>query len=149
VGFDGRKMSKSLHNGIDLTDDDDTVVGKVRSARTDSIRTITFDPQSRPEVATLIQLAALCRGVPPQTIADEIGDSGAARLKAVVIDAVLDFLRPIRRRRADFDGADVADVLRRGVARAEEVATETLAQVHEAMGTCYHGGTPLPLAPAR
>src|SRR6266540_2045114 len=50
LGLDGRKMSKSLGNGIALRDSDDQIAAKVRAARTDAVRLITFEPDRHPEV---------------------------------------------------------------------------------------------------
>ena len=139
LGLDGRKMSKSLGNGISLRDSTDEVAAKVRAARTDAERIITFEPDLRPEVANLLRIASLCAGGDPVGIADQIGSGGAAALKALVIEAVDAFLAPIRARRACFDGADAADALRRGASRANALADETLSQVRAAMSMAYGG----------
>lgn len=133
LGFDGRKMSKSLGNGIALTDTPDEVAAKVRAARTDSERRITFSPEGRPEVATLLTLAGLCLGEPPAEVAERIGSAGAAELKRVVIDAVNGLLAPIRERRAGLGDGDAEAILRRGADRAREIADRTLAEVNAAM----------------
>lgn len=134
AGLDGRKMSKSLDNSIALTDPADVVADKLRGARTDSERVITFDPSGRPEVSNLLTLASLCTGRSPESLAAEIGDRGALALKGLVIEAVNDFLQPIRDRRAAFDRRDASEVLRRGGAAARDVADQTLAEVIAAMG---------------
>lgn len=134
LGLDGRKMSKSLGNGIALSDGPDEVAAKIRRARTDSERRISYQPQSRPEVANLLTLAGLCLGVEPRLVADRIGAGGAAELKRVVTDAVNDLLAPIRARRADYSPGDAAAILRRGAERAREIADATLAEVNAAMG---------------
>ena len=54
LGTDGRKMSKSRGNGIELRAGADETVRAIRSAKTDSDRVITYDPSSRPEVANLL-----------------------------------------------------------------------------------------------
>ncbi len=137
IGLDGRKMGKSLGNAITLRDTPDAVAAKIRLARTDSERSIVFEPRTRPEVANLLRIAGLCSGRAPETIAAEIGGAGAARLKAVVTEAVVEFLRPIRERRSHFDAADARRMLRRGAERANAVAEETLAAVRAAMGMHY------------
>ncbi len=137
LGLDGRKMSKSLGNGIALRDSDDQIAAKVRAARTDAVRLITFEPDRRPEVANLVRIAALCAGRDPVALADEVGAGGAAALKAVVVDSVSAFLAPIRERRAMYDEADVRRVLERGARRARGLADETLDQVRAAMGMVY------------
>ncbi len=93
-------MSKSLGNGIGLRDSDGQIAAKVRAARTDARRLITFEPDRRPEVANLVRIAALCAGRDPVALADEIGGGGAAALKAVVVDSITALLAPIRERRA-------------------------------------------------
>jgi tryptophanyl-tRNA synthetase len=134
LGLDGRKMSKSLGNAIALSDTPDQVAAKLRSARTDPERRISFQPQSRPEVANLLTLAGLCLGVAPEQVAEQVGDGGAAELKRVVTDAVNDLLAPIRARRAQYGAGDALEILRGGGDRAREIADATLAEVNAAMG---------------
>jgi tryptophanyl-tRNA synthetase len=135
LGLDGRKMSKSLGNAIALSDPPDVVAAKVRGARTDAERVIGYEPERRPEVANLLRIAALCEGTTPERIAAELGAAGGGGLKARLTDAVVEFLRPIQRCRAQSGAAEVRDVLLRGSARAAEVADATLAEVRAAMGT--------------
>ena len=81
-GLDGRKMSKSLGNAIALSDDRATrSPPRSARARTDSERTITFEPERRPEVANLLTIAALCSGRTPEAIAAEVGAGGARRVE--------------------------------------------------------------------
>ena len=133
LGLDGRKMSKSLGNGIALADSPDEVAAKVRTAPTDSERRITYQPDVRPEVATLLTLAGLCLGQDPAAVAERIGTAGAAELKRVVIDAVNGLLAPIRARRAGVGPTDAEVILRRGAERADQIAETTLAEVNAAM----------------
>lgn len=137
AGLDGRKMSKSLNNTIGLSDDPDTVTAKVLAARTDSERQISFEPERRPAVANLLTLAALCTQRQPTELADQLGSGGGLALKRLVIEAVNDFLAPIRRRRAEFRPADAAELLVRGGRQARSIADETLAEVLQAMGMGY------------
>jgi tryptophanyl-tRNA synthetase len=133
-GLDGRKMGKSLGNAIALSDDTDTIAAKIRGARTDSERAITFEPDSRPEVANLLTIAALCSGRTPEQIAAEIGSGGAAQLKALTVDAIDGLLAPMRSRRAAVDDHEITHVLERGVKTATAIADATLAEVVRVMG---------------
>ncbi|MEU2202266.1 tryptophan--tRNA ligase [Isoptericola sp. NPDC019482] len=140
LGNDGAKMSKSRGNALELRATEDETVRFFRRARTDSERHIAYDPEGRPEVANLLRIGAHFAGTTPQELAASVGDAGAGRLKAVVTEAVVEGLRPLRERRAALaaDGpAVVRDVLARGNARANEVADRTLADVRELMGTVY------------
>jgi tryptophanyl-tRNA synthetase len=133
-GLDGRKMSKSLGNALALSDGRDAIAAKIRAARTDSSRTITYEPATRPDVANLLTIAALCSGRTPVEVAAEVGDSGAAALKALTIEAVDGLLAPIRTRRAAIGDDEVTRVLKRGIVTARDIAEVTLAEVHTAMG---------------
>jgi len=134
AGLDGRKMSKSGNNAIALTDPPDVVAAKVMAARTDSERTIRYDPATRPEVANLLTLAGLCAGRSPADLAEQVGDRGALALKRLVIDAVDGFLAPIRARRARYTEDDARRLLADGAERAGRIADRTLTEVRTAMG---------------
>jgi tryptophanyl-tRNA synthetase len=135
LGTDGTKMSKSRGNAIALSDDEDRTAALLRKAKTDSLRAISYDPERRPEIANLLLTAALCTGRSPVDVADELGDRGAAALKAFVTEAVNEHLRPLRRRRRELAGdpAIVRRVLEEGNARANAIAEETLQTVRAVM----------------
>jgi tryptophanyl-tRNA synthetase len=139
LGTDGGKMSKSRGNAIALRASADETAALIRTAKTDSVRRISYDPQRRPEVSSLVLLAALCTGRDPVALAEEIGDGGAARLKAVLTEAVNERFAPIRARRAEFarDPGYARQVLRDGCERANAIADATLDEVRTAMGMRY------------
>jgi tryptophanyl-tRNA synthetase len=139
LGTDGTKMSKSKGNVIELRMTADETARKIKGAKTDSDRHITYDPESRPEVANLLVLIALCEGTEPAVVAEELGDGGGGALKKRLTDAVNTELAPLRKRRAELeaDPAYLAEVLGRGNARANEVAGATLDEVRARMGMAY------------
>src|SRR5437588_578875 len=110
-----------------------------RSAKTGSQRQITYDPVNRPEVSSLVLLAALCLEREPHAVAEEFGDAGAAALKAVLIDAINERLRPMRGKRRDLmqDRGYLREVLADGAERCRAIATETLDSVRGLMHTTY------------
>src|SRR5215471_38469 len=81
LGTDGRKMSKSRGNAIALRATADETARLIKGARTDAIRHISYDPESRPAVSSLVLFAALCLDRDPVGVAGEIGGGGAAALK--------------------------------------------------------------------
>ncbi|TQM43965.1 tryptophan--tRNA ligase [Pseudonocardia cypriaca] len=137
LGLDGQKMSKSRGNAIALSLSADETAERIRRARTDSLRRITYEPQTRPEVSNLVRLAALCQDRDPHEVADEVGDGGAAALKRLASEAVNEFLRPVRARRAAYlaDRDHLRQILRAGNERAGAIAEETLREVRAAMKT--------------
>jgi len=139
LGTDGTKMSKSRGNTIPLSATADETARLIRGAKTDAERSISYDPERRPAVSSLVLMAALSLGRDPREVADGIGDGGAAALKTVLTTAVNDLLAPIRARRAEYarDLGYVRQVLRDGNERANEIAAATLAEVRAAMGMRY------------
>ncbi len=138
-GLDGRKMSKSYGNTIALSMTADETVAVIRQTQTDQERRITFDPERRPGVSALLSTAALCLGLEPTQVADDVGDGGSSELKNVTAMAVNEFLGPLRKRRqqlAVHEGL-VHEVLKRGNEVANHVAENTLTEVREAMRTVY------------
>jgi len=139
LGLDGQKMSKSRRNSIPLAATEDETARLIKAARTDAERRISYDPAGRPEVASLVLLAALCQRRAPADVAADIGGGGAARLKATVTESVNEYLRPLRARRRELaaDRPYLQAVLRRGNDRASAVAAGTLRSVHELMHMAY------------
>ena len=139
LGTDGQKMSKSRGNAIALRASADETARLIRTAKTDPVRRVSYDPAARPEVSSLVLLLALCTRRPPVAVADEIGDGGAARLKAALTEAVNERFAPIRARRAELarDLGYARQVLRDGCERARAIGNDTLGQVRTAMGMTY------------
>jgi tryptophanyl-tRNA synthetase len=139
LGIDGKKMSKSRNNAIALAASADDTARLLRRAKTDSDPHITYEPQSRPEVANLVLLTALCEGASPEQVATEIGTRGAAELKRRATEAVNERLRPIRERRTELmtDRDQLRQVVLDGSAAARALAQDTLAQVNAAIHTQY------------
>ena len=139
LGLDGAKMSKSRGNTIEIRMSADQTAKLIKKAKTDSQRTITYDPSERPEVSNLLMLASLCNGRDPRQLAEEIGDGGAGKLKALVTEAINDYFAPIRQRRQERAANEdyLLQVLHAGNDKANQVASETLDNVRKAMKMDY------------
>lgn len=139
LGLDGAKMSKSRGNTIEIRMSADQTAKLIKKAKTDSQRTITYDPSERPEVSNLLMLASLCNGRDQRQLAEEIGDGGAGKLKALVTEAINDYFAPIRQRREELAANEdyLLQVLHAGNDKANQVASETLDNVRKAMKMDY------------
>jgi tryptophanyl-tRNA synthetase len=136
LGLDGsQKMSKSRNNAIMLSATEEETAKLIKKAKTDVERTITYDPEHRPEVSNLVLLTALCTGSTPRAVAAEIGDGGSGKLKAMLTEAINASLAPLRARRRELenDPGYIHGVLQRGIERARQVAQETLNEVRQVM----------------
>ncbi|WP_333790035.1 tryptophan--tRNA ligase [Parolsenella catena] len=138
-GLDGRKMSKSYGNAISISMTPEETAKRIKKSQTDGERMITFDPENRPGVSSLLSTAAICTGRDPREIADEIGMGGSGALKKYTTEAVNNRFAEIRERRHAYENDldYVKDVLHEGNRRANEIANATLAEVREAMGMVY------------
>jgi tryptophanyl-tRNA synthetase len=136
AGSDGRKMSKSLDNTIDLDDEPDTVRAKVRTFITDPQKLRKGDP-GRPEICPVF---ALHRRFSQDILAwtDEhcrSGELGCVDCKTNLADRIIEELRPFRERRAELaaDPELVEKVVAEGADRVRPVVRQTMAAVRAAM----------------
>jgi len=136
LGLDGsQKMSKSRNNAIFLSSTEDETANLIKRAKTDSERTITYDPLKRPEVSNLLLIISLVTGETPQQIAAGIGDGGGGVLKKMLTEALNEYLRPMRAKRKELEtNLDyVRSVLKNGIIKARQVGEKTLSEVRQAM----------------
>lgn len=137
-GVDGNaKMGKSLGNAIWLSDDEQTVAAKLRSARTDTRRLTVTDPGD-PEVCTV---GAYHRAFAPQEYAEICescrgGRIGCAVCKKKLAETVNAMLGPVREKRAYYEAhiGQVKELIDTGTSRANAIGTETMQRVKDVMG---------------
>lgn len=142
-GTDGNaKMSKSLGNGIYLSDDQDTVRRKVMSMYTDPGHIHVNDP-GKVEGNTVFQYLDVF-GEDKRHIAElkeryQAGGLGDVTVKQYLFEVLDELLSPIRQRRRELAGdlPAVYRVLLEGSGRANAVAEQTLAEVRQAIGVNY------------
>ena len=138
-GLDGRKMSKSYGNAIQISMTAKETEKRIKKSQTDSERFITYDPDNRPGVSALLTTAAICTGRDEVEIAEEIGNGGSGTLKKYVTESVNNYFEPIRAKREELvqNPEYIREVLDEGNRKANERANETLAEVMDAMGMVY------------
>ena len=139
LGLDGTKMGKSRNNSVPLRASADQTAALVARAKTDSERSITYEPERRPEVANLLMIAGLCREQPPSDVAQRMDGGGAAALKAEVTDAINERFAAARARRAELESEPgyLRDVLLAGSVHARDIAAQTLDSVRRLMHGKY------------
>ncbi|MFP5289085.1 MAG: tryptophan--tRNA ligase [Thermoanaerobaculia bacterium] len=138
-GIDGRKMSKSYGNAINLSDPPEVIRQKCKQMFTDPQRLTRKDP-GRPEVCNLYEFHKLMspadtqERVAHQCRAAEIGCVDDKKLLAEII---IGYLEPMQRRRAELDPDTIYDILVEGSRKARERVGETMEMVRGAMGLDY------------
>jgi tryptophanyl-tRNA synthetase len=118
-----------------ILDEADAVRGKIRSAVTDSGTEVRRGPD-KAGIANLIEILSVVRDVAPEDVEREFDGSGYGDFKAAVADAVVAYLAPIRERYEELRGDEAAleTMLGAGAERARAIASDTLADVREAVG---------------
>ena len=132
-GTDGRKMSKSYDNTIELGDPSATITKKVRPMMTDPARKRRTDP-GNPEVCPVFDLHKIFTPDADRAWAAtgcRTASIGCLDCKDALLKHMLPVLEPIRERREKFaEKPDaIVDVLRSGTARARAVARATMEEV--------------------
>jgi tryptophanyl-tRNA synthetase len=132
-----RKMSKSVESPlgtIGLLDPPEEISRKIRKAVTDTDGEVRYDRAAKPGLANLLELLASATDRTPPEVA--AGYTRYGDLKSDTAEALSELLRPVRERRADFEGegAYVDEVLAEGAAKAHAVAAPTYAAAANAMG---------------
>ncbi len=133
-GTDGRKMSKSYGNAIDIADDDAVTTKKIRSMLTDPQKIRRHDP-GNPDICPVFKLHHVVNAERVPVIREECstGALGCVDCKSECAERLNAVMKPVRDRRASIDPAGVARVLRDGAERARSVARSTLADVKAAI----------------
>jgi tryptophanyl-tRNA synthetase len=139
-GIDGRKMSKSYGNSIDLADDETATAKAVASMLTDPLKIRRNDP-GRPEICPVFSLHKIANVERVEAIATDCrsGALGCVACKRELAERLNAMLAPVRARRASIDPASIPTILAAGAERARVVARETLADVKRAMNLLPHG----------
>jgi tryptophanyl-tRNA synthetase len=136
-GTDGRKMSKSYGNDIELADPPEVIRQKVRPMMTDPARKRRSDP-GNPEICPVFDLHKIF--TTPQDRQDvatgcRTAGIGCLDCKEVLLKHMIPPLQKIRERRQTFaEKPDtIKDILVEGSRRARKVAEQTMAEVRAAV----------------
>jgi tryptophanyl-tRNA synthetase len=136
-GIDGRKMSKSYNNIVEIFGDEKAIRKKVMSIVTDS------QPVEAPKVDLdkNIPLQFYKLMAAPDKAAElqaklAAGGYGYGEVKKELFAVLTDYFAPFRKKREELvKNLDyVRDVLRKGAERANAVADETMGKVRKAVG---------------
>ena len=135
------KMSKSDPSDmsrINLTDDADTIMAKVKKAKTDP-EPLPGDKaglEGRAEAANLVGIYAAMAGSSVEAVLGEFGGEGFGKFKPALGELLVEQLAPINQRFVELrsDQAALDTVLREGSAKARALAMPTLEATYAALG---------------
>ena len=135
-GVDGRKMSKSYDNTIEIFEPENKIKKKVMRIVTDS--TPVEDPKDpdKCNIFALLKLVASEDELKEWEDKYRQGGTGYGTVKKRVVELLQEYFRPYRQKRADLENNldFVNQVLQDGAQRAQAVARQTLDRVRKAVG---------------
>jgi len=133
------KMSKSAESVsglIEILDTPEVNSKKIKSAVTDAGREIKFDEKEKPGVSNLLTIHSALSGQSISELENHFSGKGYGDLKGEVADVVVEYLKPIREKTLELlaDESHLLEMLSKGAAKAQEVASTTLAKTYSNLG---------------
>jgi len=135
-GVDGRKMSKSYGNTIEIFEPEKSVRKKIMKIVTDSTPVEAPKDPDKCNVFALLKLVAS-----PEELAEweskyRNGGMGYGQAKKRLAELMTDYFKPFRQKRTELESNidHVKEVLANGAERAKAVARQTLEKARQAVG---------------
>jgi len=136
-----KKMSKSEdsdYSRINMTDDPDTIVKKIRKAKTDPdpLPNNLQDLKNRPEAENLINIYAALADVAPDAVVKDYAGQGFGAFKSALGDLAVSVLSPIasEMNRLMDDQAELDALLSEGAEKAGAIAADVVSEVYGVIG---------------
>ncbi|MBS3900406.1 MAG: tryptophan--tRNA ligase [Dethiobacter sp.] len=135
-GIDGRKMSKSYGNTIELSENPEEVRKKVSQMLTDPGRQRKTDP-GNPDICVAFAFHGVFNSAELLNVKETCrrGEIGCVQCKKLLGEQVAAYLEPIYERRQQLEGKReyIRDILQAGAKKAQEAAGATMEVVRGAM----------------
>ena len=131
------KMSKSSPSGcINLLDPLKTTEKKIKSAVTDSDSVVAFDLANKAGVSNLLTIMSAYTGTEIPELVKSFEGRMYGDLMKETAAAVLSFVEPLQAKVDSYmtDPGELENLMRKSSTRAREIASKTLADVHDKLG---------------
>lgn len=133
-----KKMSKSDASGkgvVFLTESPESAAKKIMSATTDDKASVNYDPDNQPGISNLLQILALLRGQPIDSVEAEFkGLERYGDFKKVVADELKGFLTSFQANLTNVNDSQLIAAFERSEQAANQQANATLLKVQQAIG---------------
>ncbi len=136
-----KKMSKSEVSDlsrINLTDNKDQIINKIKKAKTDTLPlpSTIEELEKRPEVENLLGIYSSLKNNTLQKSIDEFAGKNFSEFKEKLSDVVVDEINPISLRIKELldDKVFLEKILKDGYEKANEIASKKIKKIHEIVG---------------
>ncbi len=131
-------MSKSDETSkgiIFLGDEPEVARQKIMNATTDNYGAVQYDLSKQPGISSLLEVLALLRDKPIQEVARQYaGRASYGEFKSEIADEVANFLTAFQTQLASVNEEQMLDKLTRSETAMNQVASQTLMRVQQAVG---------------
>jgi len=134
LGLDGRKMSKSYDNAINLSDSEDEIRSRAKDMFTDPKRIKLSDPGHPDECNVYSYYEVFAPSMKKDVhVWCTKAQKGCTDCKMLLADQLIEYLKPIREKRKELeqDTNRIKDILEEGRKKAQKIAQKTLAEIKE------------------
>ena len=136
-----KKMSKSELSDlsrINLTDDTDQIINKIKKAKTDPLPMplSTEELKKRPETKNLIGIYSSLTGLPLEKSINEFSGKNFSEFKESLSQVLVDKIGPISReiKKLLAEKSFLNQILLEGCEKADKIASNKMKKIHEIMG---------------
>lgn len=135
-----KKMSKSDSSTLGciyLTDSKETIIKKITKSKTDSIGTIKFDKENRPEISNLISIYHSITGESIKNIENKFEKASTVEFKNKLVEVICEEILPISEKANKLIKHEkdlLLDVLREGEKTCSIIAKDTMEELKERLG---------------
>jgi len=136
-----KKMSKSESSDlsrINLTDEKDQIINKIKKAKTDSLPmpSVNSELDKRPEVKNLLGIYSSLTGINLEKSIQDFSGKNLSDFKEILSQALVDKIVPISTevKKLLKDKNYLDQILLEGSEKADEIASKKVKKIHEIMG---------------
>ena len=122
---------------INLIDDSEMIRQKIKKAKTDSLGTITYEPDLRPELSNLLRIYSAIEGIDVTKSPQLFTEDNMFSFKEKLANKLVDKICPIGERAMQMCATEedrLLDILDEGSRKANNKAQVTLARMKEMVG---------------
>ena len=134
-----KKMSKSASNDnskINLSDSADLIKDKIRKATTDSISSIYYDKENRPEISNLLDIYCALGSMNIHSINDHFVRHNTSQFKNELADLIISCIMPLQNKmnRIRADREHLERMMHVSSNKANEIANNSLQEIRKIVG---------------
>jgi tryptophanyl-tRNA synthetase len=135
LGIDGRKMSKSYNNCIMISDSPEEIKKKIKISYTDPLKMRLGDVGHPDNCPVFLLQSVYNNNITEIRTGCESGKLGCADCKKILVDKLLNTIKPIQEKRAEIISNKrlILDIIAEGNTKAKKAASITMQEVREAI----------------